>query len=193
MLNRYLAPWFIVLPLALGSACGRKPSADDEAGLGANVGGSQPHLELWSRLATYGSSHLRTWKDALSAPDPAPRDILDAFNELGYMVTGPAGFWRKTVPEQWFGCQSTPDSVACTTLASTSETELKRWDEFQKEVSEVPDGKELAFLRKHHKRMMEYLDTWVPRTPSMSDMQATGFYKTKLEKVMGATATANDL
>ena len=193
MLNRYLAPWLCLVPLAFSSACGPKPSDDDEAGLAANVGGSQPHLELWSQLGTYGSSHLRTWKDALSAPNPNARDILDAFNELGYMVTGPAGFWRKTVPEQWFGCQSTPDSVACATLAATSTGELAKWDAFQKEVSEVPDGKELAFLRKNHKRMMDYLETWVPRTPSMSDMQATGFYKEKLEKVMGATATANDL
>lgn len=180
--------------LALSSACAPKsPSPDDEGGLAANVGGSQSHLELWARLGDYESSHLRTWKDALATPNPSAREVLDAFNELGYTITGPAGFWRKTVPNQWFGCDTDTNSMVCRTLATSAAEELKEWDAFQTEISELPDGKEAAFLRKNLKRMMTYLDTWVPRTASMSDMQATGFYKEKLEKVMGTTATANDL
>jgi hypothetical protein len=194
MLERLaIIPW---ISLALStSACGSKSAdTDDEALIGASVGGSQLHLELWARLGSYESSHLRTWKDALASPDPSTREVLDAFNELGYTITGPAGFWRKTVPNQWFGCDTDTTSVVCKTLAASSAGELKEWDAFQTEIAELPDGKEIAFLRKNLKRMMTYLDTWVPRTASMSDMQATGFYKEKLEKVMGATATtANDL
>jgi len=181
----------VVFP-ALALACQKSEPAPDDPGLAAGVGSKSNVVALWKRLATYRTSHLRNWKDALADPDPSARDVLDAFNELGYSVTGPGGFWRKTVHDQWLGCVNEPTSGACKTLAAANDGVLKEWDAFQADIGKVGDGQELAFLLKHHKRMNEYLDTWVPESPNMSAMKETGFYKEKLDKAMGVTATSGD-
>lgn len=181
-----------VLPIA---ACGGKSQPDDEAGMAAGVGSKQSMLALWQKLGAYGTVYLKTWKDAFADPDPSARDVLDAFNELGFAITGPGGFWRKTVPDQWFGCGAEPGTPPCKALQAASEGELKTWDGFQSEIAKLPDGQELAFITKHHKRMLGYIDTWVPDAPSMTAMKETGYFKEKLERTIGVTATdgAGDL
>jgi hypothetical protein len=176
------------LLMTMTAACGGKSQPDDAEGMAAGLGARQPALAIWKKLGAYDDEYLKSWKGALADPDPAPRDVLDAFNELGFAVTGPAGFWRKTVPDQWFGCQAEPGTPPCKALSEAAANELKAWDTFQAEIAALPDGQEAAFIGKHQKRMLDYFDTWVPDAPSMSAMKSTGFYKAKLDKALGVNA-----
>ena len=184
----------LVLAFGVAGACGGKSGSGDDPGMAAGVASKREVLALWQRLSLYKASYLRSWSGALADPDPSPRDVLDAWNELGFAVTGPGGFWRKTVPESWFGCTADAGSAPCRALSAASDNELKAWDAFQADIGKVTDGQELQFLAKNQKKMTDYLDTWVPEAPSMSPMKATGFYKEKLDKAMGVTASeGNDL
>ena len=158
--------------------------------MAAGVGGGSNTLGLWKRLGNYGDEYLRAWKSSLADPDPAPRDVLDAFNELAYAVTGPRGFWRDTVPNKWLGCASDAGAPACKTLTAN---DWASWDKLQEEIGNVPSGQEAAFIAKNGKRMMAYLDTYVPEAPSMSGMKQTAFFKAELAEKMGATASDDDL
>lgn len=175
--------------LALG-ACSKSTTeaAGDEPGMAAGVGQRSQVVAVWKALAQYDSGYLKKWKDALADPDPTPRDVLDAFNEIGYAVTGPGGFWRNTVPKNWFGCENDPNTAVCQRLAKANSEDFKAWDAFQNEISDLPDGKEANFLAKNHKKMLDYLATYVPDSPNMSEMKRTAFFKSDLAQALEATA-----
>ena len=176
------------------SACGTKTAASgDGPGLAAGLTSKQSAAEIWKRLAAYDHGYLEAWKDVLSDPDPSPRDVLDAFNELAFAITGPAGFWRKTVPERWLGCQADPDTPVCKALVGASAARFEALDKLQAEIAELPAGKESTFLAKHGTELLAYLDAYVPATPSMSAMRDTGFFKDTLAQKLDAVATRDDL
>lgn len=137
-------------------------------------------MDLLTRLEPFHDGYLRGWKDKLRAPRPESADVLDAFAELMVQVTGPAGFWRKTVPMNWLGCATDPNTDPCQRLAAAT-ADFKRWDQVQAAITGLSRGQATGWMNKHHKQLVEYLDAYVPREPSLSGAQATGFYTEHLQ------------
>lgn len=150
-------------------ASARRPASDS------------PQNRVWTQLGSFQDTHLKAWKDALAAGESdSASDVLDAFNELAYTVTGPAGFWRKTLPTQWLGCAANADTDACVALAAAG-PDLAKWDAFQAKISTLGSERAAArFLKKNEKRIATYIATYVPVRFSASDIRETGFFKTKL-------------
>ena len=136
--------------------------------------------DLVTRLDPFHQSYLRGWKDKLRVAHPDPADVLDAFAELMVQVTGPTGFWRKTVPMSWLGCGTDPTTDPCQRLDAAT-PELKKWDTLQAAIGALGKGQASGWLNRHQKRLIEYLDTYVPLEPSMSGAQATGFYQARMQ------------
>jgi hypothetical protein len=162
-----------------GTPASPGPDTPDRAGPPTPTG-SPALLELVTRLEPFHEGYLRGWKDKLRVARPEPADVLDAFAELMVQVTGPAGFWRKTVPMNWLGCATDPSTDGCQRLAAAT-ADFKRWDQVQATITSLGKGQSSAWVNKHHKQLLEYLDEYVPLEPSMSGAQATGFYKEHLQ------------
>ncbi|MFT7623667.1 MAG: hypothetical protein ACI9WU_002850 [Myxococcota bacterium] len=158
------------------------PAGDGEARDFATSGGKAMQ-HVWKRMAQYEGSYLRTWASALSQEPASPMEVVDAFNELAFAVTGPKGFWRDTLPNKWLGCQTNGDTEPCQRLA-TQASELARWDEIQAQMTKLPEKKARRFLGRNEARLMAYFDNYVPLQPSASAMKETGFYKAHLDGVM---------
>lgn len=144
---------------------------------------------LWKALSKYESNHLRTWRGAFSNEAPAPMEVLEAWNELGYSITGQGGFWRKTVPDNWLDCPSSPGAPACKALQK-AKPEIDGWDRFQKEIEGLSDAKAARFLEQNQEKMLGYLERFVPAEPSASGMEATGFFQEKLQGELTADPAA---
>lgn len=150
---------------------------------GNAAGVNTKHMKVWNRMAEYRTSYLTTWSDAFDAGPTSAMEVLEAFNELGYAVTGPQGFWRKTVRAQWLGCNFDADTAACEAMDKAMPA-MAEWDAFQREIAELDERKARRFLAKNHTRMMRYLDTYVPTAPSASEMKETAFFQQNLASSM---------
>lgn len=153
--------------------------------------GSTKAQTVWSQMEPYTNSYLKAYSGAFDEEPPTPMDVLEAFNELGYGVTGPGGFWRTTVPNQWMGCQVNGELPACQAL-SDLEPDLKKWDAFQSKIDGLSPKQASRFLAANHKKIVRYLDTYVPSAKSETGMKATKVYTEKLAKAF-ATTTASSL
>jgi hypothetical protein len=118
-------------------------------------------------------------------------EVLEAFNELGFAVTGHGGFWRKTVRDQWLGCQMNGETAACKSLEKAL-GELTDWDTFQEKASNVSDAGAKRFLARNHRKMRSYLTRYAPSEKSATSMEQTGFYKSHLESAMKSGLTMED-
>jgi hypothetical protein len=145
--------------------------------------GQNPSDALWSDLAAYEGSFLKSYRGAFKADNPEPIEVLEAFNELGFAVTGHGGFWRKTVRDQWLGCEMNAETAACRSLEKALE-ELTRWDTFQEKVSNVSESGAKRFLARNHRKIKQYLERYVPAQKSATSMESTGFFKSHLEVAM---------
>ena len=126
---------------------------------------------------------LRGWQGKLEAPVVDPLDTLDAMAELMIQVTGPTGLWRKTMPETWFGCKDTPDSPPCRKVTEMSR-DLHKADALHEEVTRVTRSGSGGWLRHNEARLLDYLATYVPAEPSLSAVQATPYFQSKLKDVV---------
>ena len=160
---------------------------------GQATGSDQKAQAVWQKMASYEKTHLRAWKGAFAQPAPSPTDVLEAFNEVGYAITAPGGFWRKTVPDRWLGCQVNAELPPCERIKGM-ESEFKRLDAMQERIANLSESGARRYLARNHKKMIAYLDTYVPERLSASAMKQTGLYATKLKDVMedGATAFGDD-
>ena len=141
--------------------------------------GSTKAQTVWNHMEPYTNSYLKAYDGAFDEQPPTPIDVLEAFNELGYSVTGPGGFWRTTVPNQWMGCQVNGELPACHALKSL-DPELKKWDAFQEKINGLSPKQASRFLAANHKKMVRYLKTYVPSAKSETGMKATALYTKKL-------------
>ncbi len=128
------------------------------------------------------AAFVRTWRDRLEMPQPKAADALDALVELMVQVTGPTGLWRKTMPQEWFGCKDTPDSAACGKLAEIDK-DLRTADQLQRQVAAAPRSSAGSWLRRHQEELLGYLDKFAPTEPSLSAVQATPYYMGKMAGV----------
>jgi hypothetical protein len=146
---------------------------------GHAAGGSARADALWARLQDYRGTYLRRWMSAYGGQAPTAKQVLEAFDELGYQVTGPGGFWRKDVRQGWLGCDRVPDQSSCEQL-SAAEGEFGRWDAFLEQAGNVSEKQAAQFIDQHFNQMSEYLDTYAPVDPSATGMQKTGFFEKNL-------------
>jgi hypothetical protein len=153
--------------------------------------GQSSTAALWSDLSAYEGSFLRSYRGAFDTQNPEAMEVLEAFNELGFAVTGHGGFWRKTVRDQWLGCGMNAETAACKSL-ETALDELADWDAFQEKVSNVSDAGAKRFLARNHRRINSYLQRYVPAQKSASSMELTGFYKSHLAVTMKSGLTMED-
>lgn len=155
------------------------PAADRDV---EGPGGSEASpavREMCTRMDRYTDGYLKAWKEKLRAPKPEAMDVLEAWTELMLQISGPGGFWKKTVPTLWYGCGEDPASDPCKRL-ETASRDLAKWDAMQAQIGSLGRGQASGFLRRNQKKLVEYLDTAVPDEPSLSAMQATPFYKQHL-------------
>jgi len=166
---------------------GSDPTPSLAAG-GLGRGQNQGALTLWRRLSKYSGTFLKAWRQSLEAADmPTAGDVVDAFNELALAVTGPTGFWRKTVPNRWLGCDAMAESAPCKKVASLQK-ELEQWDAIQKQIENLEADQANQFLARNEARITLYLDTYVPAEPSADAMKSTPFYKKNLAEVLDTWA-----
>ncbi len=166
----------ILIALCFGfvsTAAARRPAA--------NVASNR----LWVALGAYQHTHLKAWREALtSSESPTALDVLDAYNEMAYAVTGVAGFWRKTLPSQWLGCTANADTEACVAL-DKSAAELTMWDGFQKKIERISTERAaVRFLKRNEKQMTAYLNQYVPVRFAASEVKETGYFQSHLAASM---------
>ncbi|MBM4345606.1 MAG: hypothetical protein FJ100_19720 [Deltaproteobacteria bacterium] len=125
---------------------------------------------------------LKGWKEKLEVPVVEPVDAVDALAELMVQVTGSTGLWRKTMPEAWLGCRGASPSKQCRKLADL-DGEFRKTDALRDEMTRVSRGATGQWLRKNVDRVLSYLDTYVPLEPSLSGIQATPLYQSRLKDV----------
>lgn len=125
---------------------------------------------------------IKGWSDRLGGSRPSAADVLDATVEVMVQVTGPTGLWRKTVPQEWFGCRDAPDSAACQRLGEIDK-DLRQVDQLQAQIAAAPRDSAASWLRRHQEQLTTYLDTYVPTEPSLSSLQATPYYMGKMAGV----------
>ena len=131
---------------------------------------------VWNELASHEDTYLAAYADYFQEGDTDALELLGAFNELAYQVTGNGGLWRDTVPNKYFGCQMNDDFKICVEL-KRAEATFAKWDAFQRQASEVDSSHGAArFIIRHGDEMQEYLRTFVPANESLSAVQDTPFF-----------------
>ncbi len=144
----------------------------------------QMHLKLWSALEPGGQTYLQEWAEELQDPPEDPLMLIDAFNEMAFAVTGPTGFWRKTVPNKFFGCKADPSSPPCMSLKKAA-GDFQRWDKLQTTLGKIESSRAARrALKKHGKDMEEYLTTMVPKAEGIDGLQSTPFFNKTLAPYM---------
>ncbi len=162
-----------VRPDPTGMAVGRLAPAEREL-----------HLKLWHALEPTGPLYLREWSAELADPPDDPLQLAEAFNELAYAVTGPTGLWRKTVPNEMFGCKADPDTPVCQRLVEVA-TSFARWDRLQERLAKLDNPTEARrVLRQEAPALEEYVRTLVPRERGLEGLQATPFFAEHVAPVL---------
>lgn len=176
-----------VLPMAKGSgepsvagAAVAKPSVQPVAKV--ETGDSKTAKKI-AGLLLARPSFVRSWRAKLETPAVEPIDVLDALAELMVLATGPTGLWRKTMPQEWFGCRKAPDSAPCKRLTEM-ETDFRKADSLHDEVTRVGRAQADGWLRRNDDRVINYLEAYVPTEPSLSGIQATPLYINRLKEVV---------
>lgn len=166
------ALWFL-RPDPTGMAVGRIDPAERRL-----------HAELWQAMAPSGGVFLSAFDDVLREPPNDPVLLATAFNELAYQVTGRSGIWRKTLPNDVFGCPQNPELPVCGRLKDL-DAQFSQWDELQSRLASVEDERQARqILRESAPMIREYLRTLVPATKSFSAIQATPFFSQHLAPAM---------
>lgn len=172
--------WILVGPLDAAAAPPeaevKAPPTRDDAAL------------LWAHLGRYRHSYLRTWSDALAGPPASALEVVEAWGEVAVAVAGPAGFWRRTVPDRWLGCAGAradgeKPSLPCARLASAV-PELRKWDRLRRRMARLGRRGSARFLKRHRAELIAFLATWVPDEPSASAMERTPFFARRLSETL---------
>ncbi len=131
---------------------------------------------VWNDLASHEDTYLVAYSDYFQEGDTDALELLSAFNELAFQVTGAGGLWRDTVPNKYFGCQMNDDFEICVELKKAEEA-FAKWDAFQQKAAEIDSGFQATkFIVRHGGEMREYLQTFVPANESLSAVQDTPFF-----------------
>ena len=171
--------------VAMGAVGGLLFQFGGGAPAGLATGASTKAATLWSHMEPYQDTYLKAYKGAFDENGPSAIEVLEAWNEVAYAVTGQGGFWRKTVGNLWFGCQVNGELEVCRALAKAS-GEFEKWDKVQNKIAELPESKASRFLAKNHKKLISYLETYAPTKKKEEGMKSTAFFQKHLASAMGA-------
>ncbi len=139
---------------------------------------------LWSELSKYEDDYLGAYAEYFENSPDEPLELVNAFNELAYNITGPGGLWRKTVPDKYFGCAANDHMPICKKFKETQQT-FSKWDKLQEEMLDIGDNRTARkFLKKNQKDLETYLKDFVPEDESFSAVQATPFFSNNLASAM---------
>lgn len=171
----------VILVVALGSG----PTGQATGSKVRKSGKRTVKQEVWTDLASYEDSYLSAYAEYFQEGDTDPLELLSAFNELAFQVTGAGGIWRDTVPNKFFGCQANADFEICIEFKK-ADAFLTKWDAFQEQAAAV-DSRFTAgkFIVRHGAKMREYLHTFVPENESLSAVQATPFFTRRFAPALG--------
>lgn len=133
-------------------------------------------LDVWLALQPLQNAYLSAWSDRFAEGPQDSLEVLAGFHELAAGITGFGGLWRKTVPDEYFGCAAEPESPVCRRIAA-AEKNFARWDRLQTAILELETEREARrFLAQNGKALREYIDHYVPADRSLSAVQATPFF-----------------
>ena len=139
---------------------------------------------LWEELAVYEDDYLDAYAEYFESKPDEPMELLFAFNELAYNVTGPGGLWRKTVPDKYFGCAHHDHLPICKKF-NDMKNDFSRWDKLQDQINNLDDNKQAKrFLNKHGNELKGYIKKYVPTDESFTAVQATPFFSENLAQHM---------
>lgn len=140
---------------------------------------------LWEAMEPYQQTWLRRYLAGTRMGEPTDHDVLLAFNDLAYQITGPGGLWRKDAPNQWWGCRAMPAQPACEVISGLGE-EWRRWDALQQQIEGVRSNRAAAFIARNERALVRYLKHYVPRRDSAFDAEATPFHQKHLDGLVGS-------
>lgn len=171
-------------PATLGDdGAGEGGAADDKAATADSTPAQKPidpaAQRVWERLGEHRGDFLTNWRDGLGRPPDDELTVLEALGELMVQVTGPAGFWQRTVRSEWFGCLADPAQDQCKKLDAAI-AKFGAWERLRKQVGKQSEATAKGFLRAHLQRIESYFDELVPRQPNLTGMQQTLLYMKKL-------------
>jgi hypothetical protein len=133
-------------------------------------------IKLWKHLSKYRSSYLTRWEPVFKSGKHTACDVIDAFNDVAWQMTGPDGVWRTTAPDEWLECADKMDDPLCDSLNNHLGKFLE-WDDFQESITRLEPGRAAPFFVENHDKFYEYLDLYVLKTPSPEAMRRTKFYR----------------
>jgi hypothetical protein len=140
--------------------------------------------KLWDELAKQEDNYLDSYAEYFESRPDEPMELLNAFNEVAYNITGHGGLWRKTVPDKYFGCANNEHMPICKKFKQELNS-FSKWDKFQDQMNDVGSNREAKkFIKQHHKELEEYLRYYVPVDESFSAVQATPFFSENLASAM---------
>jgi len=131
---------------------------------------------LWKAMAAHEQTYLNAYAEHFRTMPEDPIELLFAFNELVYAVTGYGGLWRKTVPEKYFGCANNEYIPMCQGFKQL-QLDFRKWDSLQEEIMAIQTERQARrFLEAHGKELHEYIRKFVPRDQSFSAIAETPIY-----------------
>jgi len=139
---------------------------------------------LWEELAQHEDAFLDAYAEQFQAMPNEAQEVLAAYSELSYQITGFGGLWRKTVPDKYFGCAANDHMPICKKFKQVHNS-FSKWDKLQEQIMELDTEKQARkFLKKNGKELQEYIRYYVPKDESFSAVQATPFFSENLASSM---------
>lgn len=136
--------------------------------------------DLWGELAKYEDAYLDAYAEQFRAMPEDSMELLTAFNELAYNVTGYGGLWRKTVPDKYFGCANNEHMPVCQKFKKL-QVNFGEWDKLQEEIMDIETERQARrFLMNNGGKIQLYLQTFAPIDESFTAVQNTPFFRDNL-------------
>ena len=133
-------------------------------------------MKLWKHLMKFRGSYLSRWEPVFASGKHTACDVIDAFNDLAWAMTGPDGIWRTQAPNEWLECADKQDDPLCTKL-NNHLAKFLEWDDFQESITRLEPGRAAPFFVENHDKFYEYVDLYVLKTPTPEAMRRTKFYR----------------
>lgn len=134
----------------------------------------------WDTLEARGAVYLDAYAELFDERPDDALEVLAAFNEVAYRVTGLGGLWRREVPGTFFGCPINDHLSVCRRFVEL-ESLFAEWDEMQQRIEEI-DSERAArrFLREHGDALVEYLEYYVPAAVNLSGVLSTPLFAQRI-------------
>ena len=177
--------WVLVLTFSLAMFLAAGCKQESPTGMATGKADKRAKVKelqkkLWTELAVYEDSFLGAYGEYFEDKPDDAYELLGAFSELSFSITGPGGLWRKTVPDKYFGCANNEHLPICQQFQRVAPM-FKSWDAFQQQILDVDGPRQAeAFIKQNQAKMREYLKIFVPQDESLTAVQNTPFFQQNL-------------